>query len=125
MSNMSIPTPCGTAAILRVYNDEERRAELMRDLGGDVHLALGRDQLIHREYDFSQRAAEALYAATEGNQLAEDAFALVARSVVARDPLAVVGLLFRQWFDLAIRQLTADLADRCEDGQRVTFGARQ
>ena len=125
MSKMSIPTPCGTAAILRVYNDEERRAELLQDLGADVHLALCRDQLIHREYDFSQRAAEALYAATEGNQLAEDAFALVVRSAVARDPLAVVGLLFRRWLDLAVRQLTADLADRCEAGHRVTFGARQ
>lgn len=125
MSSMTIPTPCGTAAILRPYNDEERRAELMRDLGADVHLALRRDQLIHREYDFSQRAAEALYAATEGNQLAEDAFALVVRSVVARDPLAVVGALFHLWVSVAVRQLTSDLADRCEDGQRVTFGARQ
>lgn len=125
MSSLSIPTPCGTAAILRPYNDEERRALLLQDLGGDLRLALRRDLMIHREHDYSQRAAEALYAATEGNQLAEDAFALVVRSAVARDPLAVVGHLFRQWLELAVRQLTADLADRCEDGQRVTFGARQ
>ncbi len=125
MSSLSIPTPCGTAAILRPYNDEERRALLLQDLGGDLRLALRRDLMIHREHDYSQRAAEALYAATEGNQLAEDGFALAVRAVMNRAPLAAVGALFHLWVNVAVQQLTSDLADRCEDGQRVTFGARQ
>lgn len=125
MVNLAYPTPCGTAAIIPPLTDMQLRAGKLRAMDADVHVALVRDMVIHQEHDYSQRAAEALYCATECKANAEQAFALAVASSVRGDELAVVGAHFRQWVLLAQGLLVSDLVDLCDDGQRLTFGHRK
>lgn len=125
MVNLAYPTPCGTAAIIPARTDVQRRASALREMDADVHTALIRDLIVLRQHDYDQRAAEALYAATEGKPSVEQAFAMAVASSVRGDELAVVGAHFRQWVLLAQGLLVSDLVDLCDDGQRVTFRRRK
>ncbi|AVG38340.1 hypothetical protein [Achromobacter insolitus] len=125
MAHLAYPTPCGTAAIIPPLTEVQRRMSALREMDADLHVALIRDMVIHQEHDYSQRAAEALYAATEAKPNAEQAFAMAVSSSVRGDELAVVGAHFRQWVLLAQGHLVSDLVDLCDDGQRVTFGRRK
>ena len=124
MANLAYPTPCGTAAIIPPLTETQRRAAALREMDADLHVALIRDMTVQRQHDYDQRAAEALYSATEGKPSAEQAFALAVQSCVRGDDLAVVGAHFRQWALLAQGHLVSDLVDLCDDGQRVTFARR-
>lgn len=125
MANLAYPTPCGTAAIIPPLTATQRRAAALREMDADLHVALIRDMTVRRQHDYDQRAAEALYSATEGKPSAEQAFALAVQSCVRGDELAVVGAHFRQWALLARGHLVSDLVDLCDDGRRVTFGRRK
>lgn len=125
MANLAYPTECGTAAIIPPLTATQRRAAALREMDADLHVALIRDMTVQRQYDYDQRAAEALYSATEGKPSAEQAFALAVQSCVRGDELAVVGAHFRQWALLARGHLVSDLVDLCDDGRRVTFGRRK
>lgn len=125
MSNLAYPTPCGTATVIPARTQAQRRAVQLREMDADVHAALVRDMTVLRQHDYDQRAAEALYVATEAKPNAETAFAMAVASSVRGDALAVVGAHFRQWVLLAQGHLVSDLVDLCDDGQRVTFGRRK
>jgi hypothetical protein len=125
MARLTYPTECGTAAIMPPLTDVQRRIAALRGMDADLHIALIRDMVIHQEHDYSQRAAEALYAATEAKPNIEQAFAMAVASSVRGDSPVVVGAHFRQWVLLAQSQLVSDLVDLCDDGQRVTFGRKQ
>lgn len=125
MANLAYPTPCGTATIIPALTDAQRRAIALREMDADVHAALIRDLIVRRQHEFDQRAAEALYEATECKANAEQAFAMAVASSVRGDDLGVVGAHFRQWVLLAQGHLVSDLVDLCDDGQRVTFGRRK
>ncbi|MDX3986897.1 hypothetical protein YH64_009385 [Achromobacter sp. LC458] len=125
MARLTYPTECGTAAIMPPLTDVQRRMAALREMDADVHAALVRDLTVHRQHDYSQRAAEALYSATEGNANAEQAFVMAVAASVRGDAPVVVGAFFRQWVLLAQGLLVSDLVDLCDDGQRVTFGRKQ
>ncbi|MFD4837684.1 hypothetical protein ACFWP0_09255 [Achromobacter sp. NPDC058515] len=125
MANLAYATPCGTATIIPARTQAQRRMAALREMDADVHAALVRDMTVLRQYEPGQRAAEALYTATIGQQNAETAFAMAVASSVRGDDLAVVGAHFRQWVLLAQGHLVSDLVDLCDDGQRVTFGRRK
>lgn len=122
MARLTYPTECGTAAIIPPLTDGQRRRIALREMDADVHAALIRDLMVLRRHEADQRAAEALYAATEAKPNAEQAFAMAVASSVRGDDLGVVGAHFRQWVLLAQGLLVSDLVDLCDDGQRVTFG---
>ncbi|CAB3959412.1 hypothetical protein LMG7053_05912 [Achromobacter ruhlandii] len=124
MTRLTIPTECGTAAIVPPPTDMQRRTAALREMDADLHRVLIQDLVVVRQYEADQRAAEALYAAAVGKQAAEKAFALAVASSVRGDELAVVGAHFRQWVLLAQGHLVSDLVDLCDDGQRVTFARR-
>lgn len=125
MARLTYPTECGTAAIMPPLTDVQRRMAALREMDADVHAALVRDLTVHRQHDYSQRAAEALYASSEGNANAEQAFVMAVAASVRGDAPVVVGAFFRQWVLLAQGLLVSDLVDLCDDGQRVTFGRKQ
>ena len=124
MVNLAYPTPCGTAAIIPPLTETQRRTAALREMDADLHRALIQDLMVVRQHEADQRAAEALYAATEARPAAELAFAMAVASSVRGDELAVVGAHFRQWALLAQGHLVSDLVDLCDDGQRVTFSRR-
>ncbi|KAG1432438.1 hypothetical protein G6F57_022830 [Rhizopus arrhizus] len=80
MPRLTYPTECGTAAIMPPLTDVQRRLAALRGMDADLHIALIRDMVIHQEHDYSQRAAEALYAATEAKPNIEQAFAMAVAS---------------------------------------------
>lgn len=125
MTRLTIPTECGTAAIIPPLTDMQRRMAALREMDADVHRALIRDLMVVRQYEADQRAAEALYAATEARPSAELAFAMAVASSVRGDELAVIGAHFRQWALLAQGYLVSDLVALCDDRQRVAFGRKQ
>lgn len=125
MANLAYPSPCGTATIIPAPTEAQRRAIALREMDADVHAALVRDMTVLRQHEPNQRAAEALYAASIGQQNAETAFAMAVASSVRGADLAVVGAHFRQWVLLAQGHLVSDLVDLTTDRQRVTFGRRK
>ncbi|BEG74467.1 hypothetical protein [Achromobacter xylosoxidans] len=125
MTRLTIPTECGTAAIVPPLTDVQRRVAALREMDAEVHRALIRNLIVVRQHEDDQHAVEALYSATEARPAAKQAFAMAVASSVRGDELAVVGAHFRQWALLAQGHLVSDLVGLCDDRQRVIFGRKQ
>lgn len=122
-----VRSDCGTYGLIPGRTDEQRRAELEADVARDLRHALQLDQNVVFHFaggPSPQRAADFLR--ESGNRLADDAFAaLVARAARPTETEAVLASLARRWLATSEALAVQILADAMDEGQRVTFEARQ